>query len=251
MNYYIITGTSKGLGEAVADQLIMKENCLFCLSRHKNERLIEKANSRQSQLEYFEYDLNDINGIDELMGKIFNQVTFSKVDMICLINNAGMLDPVKPVGKSQSERIIKNLNVNSIAPMLLISQFIKHTESLSCQKTVINISSGAGSKPFFGWSSYCSAKAAMDMFTRCAGLEQQHQENPVRVISFSPGIIDTDMQEQIRNSSKEDFILVENFKKYKQEGALRDASLVAEKVIETINNLDIENGSMVNIKDLF
>ncbi|MBN2851816.1 MAG: (S)-benzoin forming benzil reductase, partial [Clostridia bacterium] len=223
----------------------------FCLSRSKNERLIEKAKDHQCQLEYFEYDLNDISGIDEIMETIFHHMTFSKADRICLINNAGMLDPVKPVGKGQSERIIVNINVNAIAPMLLTSQFITHTENLSCQKTVINISSGAGSKPFFGWSCYCSAKAAMDMFTRCAGLEQQNHENPVRVISFSPGIIDTDMQAQIRNSSQEDFIQVENFKKYKQDGALREASLVAMKVIETVNSPDIENGSMVNIRDLF
>jgi len=248
MNYYIITGTSRGLGEALTRRLMSKDNYLFCISRKKNESLIAEAEKKNCKINYLEYDLENIDGLDELLEGIFNKVDRSKANSICLINNAGVLTPIKPIGKCESSEITSNIKVNAIAPMILTSGFIRLTENLGCARKIMNISSGAGINPYYGWGSYCSSKAAVDMYTRCIGMEQKGS-NPVKIVAFYPGIIDTEMQGEIRRTSAEDFELVKEFIRYKESGELRDPDYVAQKVIEVMNDCEVKTGSIVHIKE--
>ncbi|TCK98168.1 benzil reductase ((S)-benzoin forming) [Natranaerovirga hydrolytica] len=250
MNYYIVTGASKGLGLGIVNNLIDPKNNIICISRNKNETIIKRAKSEGCQLNYFEYDLNHVEGIDDLIDKIFSIIDTNKVKSITLINNAGVVTPIKPIGKTDSNAMIKSIHINTIAPMILASQFITHTKDFNCTRKICNISSGAGSNPYYGWGTYCTSKAAMDMFGRCVGVEQEKENNPVKIISFSPGIIDTPMQEIIRESNEDDFELIHKFRKFKEDGALRSPDFVAKKVIEAINKKDLDNGSLIHIMDL-
>jgi benzil reductase ((S)-benzoin forming) len=250
MNYYIITGTSRGLGEAVASKLISPENYLFCISRSANESLIKQAEDMKCKVEYINADLNVIEGIETLMGRIFDVIGKSEVHSIHLINNAGVLGPIEPVGLSSSNEIIKNVNVNLIAPMLLTHSFISHTNKYKVEKRVINISSGAGTHPYFGWSSYCSTKAGLDLFTQCTGLEQSNNtESPVTICSIHPGVIDTEMQVEIRNTDKNNFMDLEQFIAYKEEGILQTPESVAEVVIKLLEaDKESIQGKVLDIK---
>jgi len=250
MNYYIITGASRGLGRAITENLLSKDNHLFCISRRINEDIVTEAGLKDCKIDYFEYDFNFIEEIDMLIATIFERINFSKAQSICLINNAAMLEPVKPVGKYPSFEIISNMNVNLIAPMLLISEFIKRTEEVNCDKKIVNISSGAAKKPYYGWGCYCSAKAALDMFTGCVGKEQNNTPNPVKIISFNPGVMDTDMQNIIRLSTEEDFEQVERFRKLKEEGKLQSPDFVAKKLLELIHNNEIKSGMLYDVSEL-
>lgn len=250
MNYYIITGASRGLGRAIAENLISKDNHLFCISRRRDEDFIDKAAINDCRAEFFEFDFNFLEELDMLAETIFERVNFKKAESICLINNAGVVKPVKPIGKFPSFEIISNMNVNMIAPMILTSEFIKRTEEYSCAKEIVYVSSGAAKKPYYGWGCYCSAKAAMDMFTGCVGVEQKNSANPVKIFSFIPGIIDTDMQEEIRQSSVEDFEQVERFIKFKENGDLKSPDFVAKKLLELIHNSDTQSGMVYDINNL-
>lgn len=250
MNYYIITGASRGLGKAIAENLISKDNHLFCISRRRDEDFIDRAAINDCRAEFFEFDFNFLEELDMLAETIFERINFKKAESICLINNAGVVKPIKPVGKFPSFEIISNMNVNMIAPMVLTSEFIKRTEEYSCEKKVINISSGAAKKPYYGWGCYCSAKAAMDMFTGCVGAEQKNIANPVKIISFIPGIIDTDMQGDIRQTSAEDFEQVERFIKFKENGDLKSPDFVAKKLLSLIHNSDTQSGMIYDINEL-
>ncbi len=250
MNYYIITGASKGLGESIAKNLISENNYLFCISRKRNDTIIAEAERNNCPVEFYEYDLDNLEGIDGLVGKIFDSIIPSNAESVCLINNAGILSPIKPIGKCESSEIIKNMRINAIAPMILSSQFISKTQDFQCKKTIINISSGAGKHPYFGWGCYCSSKAAIDMYTECIGVEQSNSVNPVRVVSLSPGVINTGMQEQIRQANAEDFEQVERFKKFLKNGVLKEPDFVAQKVIEVIKNEEIKTGTLIDIKEV-
>ena len=149
MNYIIITGASKGLGYSIATGLLNKNNHLFCISRTKNLDLIKAAQSNNCRLDYFEYDLSDISGLDALMQRIFTSITVKESDEIFLVNNAGTVTPVKPVDKCTGVEIAKNVTVNTVSPMVLTSLFSKHTKDFKIEKRVINISSGAGKKPYY------------------------------------------------------------------------------------------------------
>ncbi|ERJ12173.1 (S)-benzoin forming benzil reductase [Haloplasma contractile] len=250
MNYYIITGTSRGLGEALANELIDENNSLFCISRSKNETLITNAKNKGASLEYIEYDLLNVERIDQLIEDIFEGITLQESDAVYLVNNAGMVGPIKPIGKCESKDMTANITLNTIAPMALTNAFMKQTENFNGEKLVINISSGAGKRPFFGWGTYCTSKAALDMFTKCVGLEQGNKENPVKVYSFGPGIVDTTMQKEIRSSNNEDFEQVERFIKFKEEGQLKSPEFVAKQVLKLIHTTDLENGTLTSVKEI-
>lgn len=248
MKYFIITGTSRGLGEFIVKELMKTGNFIFCISRNKNESLIKQAKENNADLEYISFDLSQVDKLDSLMQGIFSKLDYSNIDSISLINNAGILTPIKPIELCSSEEIIINTNVNMTAPMILASRFISLTTNIKANKQIINLSSGAGKKPYYGWSSYCSAKAGIDLFTRCIGLEESMKENPVRIISFSPGVIDTEMQKEIRMTPKEHFRELERFISFKEDGKLQGADVVARIVVGLTENIEIQNGEILDIK---
>lgn len=248
MKYYIITGTSRGLGESLVKKLMNSGNFIFCISRNKNDHLIKLADENNVDLESISFDLSQVDKIDALMQEIFSKVDSANIKSLVLINNAGVLAPIKPIELCSSEEIIANTNINMIAPMILSSSFILYASNINANKQIINISSGAGKKPYFGWSSYCSTKAGIDHFTRCIGMEQSVKENPVRIISFSPGVIDTEMQKEIRMTPKEHFRDLERFINFKEDGKLQDPNVVARHVLDLINNTELKNGEILDIK---
>ena len=250
MKYYIITGASRGLGEALVTKLMVKGNHIICVSRSKNTDLIQEAQENHIDIDYYQYDLSITEGIEELTERMFERINKADAESISLINNAGVVSPIKPIHLCSGAEMEASIKINTLAPMILTSQFMKHTDDWEVEKKVINISSGAGKKPYFGWSSYCSSKAAIDIFTRCAGVEQNGYKYPVKVISFSPGIIDTDMQGEIRSSNKENFQEIERFIAFHKDGKLKSAEDVADKVIKLLCEKEIENGALIDICDI-
>lgn len=249
MKYIIITGASRGFGEAITRKLISPDNYLFCISRKRNNQLLTTAENNGTDLVYLEYDLNNLDGIEALVNNIFSRVDKSKLEAICLINNAGLISPIKRVEKCRSNEIINNLNINLISPILLTSLFIRYTNDFNIRKRVVNISSGAAKKPYYGWSCYCTAKSGLDLFAGCVRAEQENEEYPVKVVSFIPGVMDTNMQKEIRTCQSEDFIQIERFIAFKEEGKLLSPDFVAEKVVDLLNSEGFGESSVVNIKD--
>jgi benzil reductase ((S)-benzoin forming) len=249
MKYYIITGASRGIGEALVEQLLVQGNQIFCISRNRNEKLIEQANNLQVQLDYIEFDLTQVHEIDSMIKNIFLRIDQESVETITLINNAGIVTPIKPIEWCTSDEIIRNTQINMTAPMILTAHFIALASEMKTDKQIINISSGAGKKPYDGWSNYCSTKAGLDLFTRCVGLEQSTKEFPVRVLSIAPGVVDTDMQKEIRMTPKEHFHNLDRFVALKDEGLLLTPQAVAAAIVKIMDNKEITNGALLDIRD--
>ena len=250
MKYFIVTGTSKGLGESIVKQLFHENHTIFCVSRKQNNELKKLAQENHVNLYYFSCDLQKLEEIEKMMEKILASIDVSNNEGIYLVNNAGVVDPIKPVGKASSREVEANIRVNLIAPMVLTSQFIAHTEGINTEKIIINVSSGAANRPIYGWSTYCSTKAGIDMFTKSAALEQKSAQFGTKVIAFSPGVMDTDMQKTIRKSNKTDFADVDTFIQYSEQGMLRTPDLVAAALVKLLFSNEIENGAIYDIKNL-
>lgn len=250
MNYYIITGTSRGLGEAIALNLLKPNNHLFCISRRNNQILINKAAQKNVQLQYYTQDLNQLEKLDDLFDRIFNSIDLSTASKICLINNAGTLSPITSSGKYKTIDVIRNINVNLTAPIILSGLFVKHTANSRCDKRIINISSGAAEKAYFGWGNYCAAKAGLNHFTRAFIKEQAEAVNPVKAICVAPGVVDTEMQEQIRNASKEDFIDLDRFRALKTDGVLLTPDTAAKKIITLLECDDFPDTDFIRIENI-
>ncbi|MFF2089298.1 (S)-benzoin forming benzil reductase [Paenibacillus sp. NPDC058174] len=237
MKYFIITGASRGIGEAIAEQLVDEQHHLLCISRTANQDLIDHASAKNCRLNYFAYDLNHVNDIEALIEAVFEVINFkeqSQGEGIYLINNAGMLAPVAPIERSPAEQMIENVHINLLAPMIMTSNFIKRTDKMKLDKRILNISSASAKYLMPSQSCYSAAKSGLDTFSKSVSIEQQGKEYPVRVVSVYPGMIDTEMQAQIRSVSKENFPFVDQFAQIAEEGKLQTPQYTARKLLDLL-----------------
>ena len=249
MKYYIITGTSKGLGEALALELINKGHYVIGISRSTSPRIEETVHLKRQNWTHISWDISQMDTLVSLMDTAFELIDLEKTSSICLINNAGVVTPVRVIEKCSKEDIVEAFTINTLAPIYMTSKFIEKLSPWKMEKHVVNISSGAGKHPYDGWSCYCSTKSAMDMFTRCVGIEQEKCDFPVKIMSLAPGIVDTDMQGVIRASHKADFSLVEKFVDYKKNGILLAPIEAAQKILEVMDIKALSQGELLDIRD--
>jgi benzil reductase ((S)-benzoin forming) len=250
MNHYIITGASRGIGEALVRRLIVPGNTIYTVSRTLNEGLVELASSLNVPLYYHETDLSIREEAESFINAVFDKIQLHEFDRIALINNAGMLEPVSPVKSIDFALAEKHLGLNLLAPMILSSVFLAKTAALDIPKVILNISSGASFIAYSGWSVYCSSKAGLGMLTQVCGLEQNAEPLPVKVFALAPGIIETAMQELIRTTDESLFPERDNFIRLYEEGKLSNPDDIAHVILGTIFNDDIVTGSIVTIEQL-
>jgi benzil reductase ((S)-benzoin forming) len=223
MDLYVITGTTKGLGEALAERVAAgADHFLITLSRGR-----EAVSPSRVDIAVDLAEASAVEAACDRMEKAIAGKTFAKA---VLVNNAGVVSPVGPLDAVDAADLARNIAVNVTAPMLLMGRFLRATEAVPLRR-VINISSGAGRRPLYGWGAYCAAKAALDMASRVAAVEAQTRGRKVHVVSLAPGVIDTPMQGIVRNATVDAFVDVERFRKMKEEGVLRPPGDVARDIL--------------------
>ncbi|WP_018756639.1 SDR family NAD(P)-dependent oxidoreductase [Paenibacillus terrigena] len=241
-NHFIITGTSRGIGEQLAKMLLEQDHKVHGISRGDSS-LTEFQNYT-----HIHYDLSDTSGIENLMDTVFNQIDLHHADMICLVNNAAMAEPLKPIEQCTLGEIHRNLQISLVAPMLLTSCFINLSENVRIRRKIINISSGSGSYPAPDMSVYCTAKAGLNMFSQCVGLEQGRSQFPVEIIAVDPGMVDTEMQMLAREKNAQEFEMAKYFKHAHQTGQLLSTEALCRHLLNMIEKT-FEPGKLVKYTD--
>ncbi|MDG1176206.1 MAG: SDR family NAD(P)-dependent oxidoreductase [Flavobacteriales bacterium] len=241
MKSIIITGASKGLGNALALNYLSKGYSVYSISRTKADNL--------SEVTQIECDLSDLEGLKTAFTTLLNTMRATSPTSLMLINNAGSLGTVSHLENIDSDNIIQTVNLNYTAPLLLNSMFIKQTEDWKINRSIRTISSGAATSSIDGWSVYSSSKAAIDQMTKAMGVEQANKTNPVHTLSIYPGVVDTQMQGEIRNSKSEDFSNIEKFKDMKANNELASPESVAQLVYKIDKDSSLDNGSVVTVRD--
>ncbi|TPE44641.1 SDR family NAD(P)-dependent oxidoreductase [Pontibacter mangrovi] len=242
MNIYIITGASKGIGKALAEELLKDENNrVVGVSRSCS---IKHPNYRHQPL-----DFSDIPAVEHNLQKIF--LPYPDAEKLVLVNNAGVLGDIGYVGERMpNERFEFVFDVNVIVPAMLMNTFLEVYREQQAQKVVVNISSGAGKRPVDGWASYCASKAAIDMLSQTVQLEQDMRGTGVKIFALSPGVVDTYMQGQIRESDVSRFSTVEKFRRYKANNELASPEEVAVKMVDFLHNTDKYKEVIVSVRDM-
>lgn len=133
--------------------------------------------------------------------------------------------------------------------MLLSAAFLGATRDWKIPRKVLNISSGLGRRAIASSASYCAAKAGMDHFTRSMALDEAGTENGARVCSLAPGVIDTDMQVQLRGAEESLFPDLATFKGMHTQGQLSSAADTAAKVLAYLDRPDFGTQPVADIRD--
>lgn len=235
---FIITGTSKGIGASLAGTLLSQGDLVVGISRSEAGSL-----ERCPGYTHVVFDLLQTAGLEHMLQSILARIDHDELDMICLVNNAAMLEPLKRMEAIRPEEMEANLRVSLIAPMILTSVFVRETQAWVLRKKVIQVTSGSGSYANRGMSVYSTAKAGLNMFTMCAGTELA---GSVEVIAIDPGMVDTSLQETARNQDGKEFGLAPYFEQAYREGQLSSPDAIAKRIAEVID-VRSESGAVEKI----
>jgi len=221
----IVTGHARGLGEAIAEQLLTRNIPVLGLARHRHAALAERF---PTLLEQIEIDLADGAALARwLAGEALRRFVADAGDGgLLLVNNAGTVQPVAPLGAQESARIAQAISLNVTAPLVLADAVTAVRPAGGLR--ILHVSSGAAHTAYAGWSIYCATKAALDQHARAAALDALPG---VRICSLAPGVIDTGMQAEIRASSLENFPGRARFDGLKRDGQLTSPTQAGQRLV--------------------
>ena len=227
-NLFIIFGASRGLGMALAE-IIKKSSA--------NELLIINRRAIRPQSKKVKELAIDLSTplTSQQLSIIFRTIAPDKYRCVFIVNNASVVEPIKPLGKCDPKKIVQACNINFINYAIIIDKFIKYNAGRTTRKKILNITSGTATSPHFGLSMYCSTKAALEMLTKCIFMEQQKLRH-VKVLAIRPGIMDTRMQQFMRASRQSDFAQVNVYKTLYKKKMLLPPRHVAQKIYRILNN---------------
>jgi benzil reductase ((S)-benzoin forming) len=246
---FILTGASRGLGAAMARQLLTADTHLLTLSRHPDPALADRASASGATLEQWALDLGHDVGSAARLETWLHQHPASAFRSATLINNAGVLGHVGPIDTSDAETLAAVLRVGLEAPIVMTSAFLRATRAWPIDKRVLNISSGAGRRAIAGWGAYCAAKAGLDHFSRVTALDEQGGPNPARIVSLAPGVIDTAMQVEIRAADAAGFPDKPKFEAMKAGGQLATPQDAAQRVLAYLARADFGTEPVADARD--
>jgi benzil reductase ((S)-benzoin forming) len=245
----IITGASRGMGLAMAEQLLDAGHDLLCISRSHNDALGLRASGKGLRCEQWPQDLTRTEAAAAKLETWLAGCDAGALASITLINNAGVLPRIAPLPAVPAADLADALRVGLEAPMLLTSVFLRATQAWQAQRKVLNISSGLGRRAMASQAAYCAAKAGLDHFTRCVALEEALRSNGAKLCSLAPGVIDTDMQTQLRSADASQFPDIGNFIGLKEKGALSSPSEAAARVLAFLAREDFGSNAVADVRD--
>ena len=245
----ILTGASRGMGLAMAHQLLRPGHLLVCISRHASAELANAATQAGAALEQWEQDLSQGPAVAEQLRAWLAAQPVGRFASATLINNAGVIPRIAPLSASDPADLANALRVGLEAPMLLTAAFLGATEGWNLPRKVLNISSGLGRRAMASQAAYCAAKAGMDHFTRCVALDEALKPQGAKVCSLAPGVIDTDMQVQLRGAPSEAFPDRQNFANLKTGGQLTQPADAATRVLAWLERADFGTHPVADVRD--
>jgi NAD(P)-dependent dehydrogenase (short-subunit alcohol dehydrogenase family) len=190
MHTVIVTGASRGLGEAVVRDLNRRGAAIVATAR-STDALAALADELDNVVAL----AGDVSSDSHRRAVVEAALhRFGRID--ALVNNAAILEPIARSADAEAADWAHHLDVNVVAPVHLTALALPALRE--AHGRVVNVSSGAATRALEGWGAYCTAKAALKMATEVLAAE----EPEITAISLRPGVVDTAMQRTIRDEGR-------------------------------------------------
>ncbi|XP_008581479.1 PREDICTED: sepiapterin reductase [Galeopterus variegatus] len=250
----VLTGASRGFGRALAPLLarLLSPGSVLVLNARNDQALQQleaELGAGRPGLHVMRVpaDLGAEAGLQQLLGALRELPRPEGLQRLLLINNAGTLGDVSKgfVDLGDPAEVNNYWALNLTSMLCLTSSILKYfPSSPGLSRTVVNISSLCALQPFKGWALYCAGKAARDMMFQVLATE----EPSVRVLSYAPGPLDTDMQQLAREASV-DPDLRKSLQELKTKGKLVDCMASAQKLLSLLQKDMFKSGAHVDFFD--
>lgn len=211
----VVTGASRGLGAGLAEAFAAAGVAVGLCARGEPVLTDGPGVVRRR------VDVADAEEVERFAGEVAG--TLGPIDL--WVNNAGILGPILPLRDADPAEVAQVLRIDVLGVVHGTQSFLRHC---SDDAVLVNISSGAGTTPYAGWSAYCAAKAAVDLLTEVVAIEQP----AIRAYAVAPGVVDTEMQAQIRATSADRFPTVDRFLAMKADDAFNSPAWVATRLLD-------------------
>jgi NAD(P)-dependent dehydrogenase (short-subunit alcohol dehydrogenase family) len=246
---YIVTGSSRGLGAALVAQLLQPGHAVLGLARRQNEALQAQAEAAGAALTQWSVDLGEPLRPAEQLARWLGGFDGAALHSATLINNAGLVGVPAPLGQVPLAELSGATRAGLEAALLLSASFLAATSGWTASRRLLNISSGLGRRPMAGSAAYCAAKAGMDHFSRAVALEEAGRPNGARVVAMAPGVIDTDMQAQLRGADATLFPERERFAQLHAQGLLTSPADCARQLLARLQREDFGREVIADIRE--
>ena len=242
MHAAIVTGVSRGLGEALAAAMLARGFAVLGVGRTASAQLKGKLYLHAA------CDLARPAFIAASVTPPLRALAARKPDSVTLINNAAVATPTGRIGHLDAAEIEAALATNVAAPVVMADLFLRTFADDAIERRIINVSSGAAQAAIAGSAVYSMSKAALEMLTRSIAAE--HDAPRFRCISLRPGIFETGLQAYMRSRDPAEVPSVAMFRGFKENGLLKDPAEVAAKIVDKLVLAPIENGRTYSHIDL-
>lgn len=239
MHCIFITGTSSGIGKALAQHFLETDETCQIVGFARRDAF---SHERYTHIH-----------ADLANEEVLKQTHFSLPEgctRASLVNNAGVIGDIKRIGMADDDALLQLSRLNVGAVMVLTNRFLRAVNHADIPCTILNISSGAANYEIDAWAPYCASKAAVDHFSRTVAHEQAQTKGKARIFSVAPGIIDTEMQVEIRSSNPQDFSRHQDFIDLKNKGELTSPQEVAPKLAQLLTNPSGFEGVNIDVRDM-
>jgi benzil reductase ((S)-benzoin forming) len=243
MDYYYITGASSGIGKELALQVLIRQNTkVFGISR--------TCTLEHNQYEHIYADLSNTVEVSRVIDLFKKE--FLMGDNVYLINNAGVIDPIQYVGSFSQIEIQNLLQINLISVIQLINAFLEIPVQTIKSRVVLSVSSGAATKVIDGWSLYGTAKAGIDHFSLHVSRELELiGDLQTRIFSVAPGLVDTPMQQKIRETTLTSFSTKERFVELFKNNELISPQITAQYYLKIVDAPEIFAETVFSLRELY
>jgi NAD(P)-dependent dehydrogenase (short-subunit alcohol dehydrogenase family) len=246
----IVTGGGRGIGRATALALAEAgaDVAIAARSQRSIEAVAQEIRSRGGQALAVPTDVSDPASVDLMVLQTLR--ASGRIDV--LINNAGVIAPIGMTWDVPPFIWQRNINVNLVGIFLcahaVLPHMIHQEAHGNLRGKIINISSGAAENVIPGWSAYSAAKAAVEQFTRVLAAEVQ--PHAISVNNVRPGIVNTQLQSELRDTSPERFPYKDRFASYYARGQLRPPEEAAQLLLWLSSSFtDDITGQTIDIGD--